>query len=883
MDLDSLISKTKLIVGDMKQISKQIVWDTVIRDKVPNLAAHIFALWTLQHAHHYFEAEDLDDRNNYLLQPHAAQVISIFRMLGIDDEQEGLSNTLVQIRTGEGKSVTLGVTACILALLGFHVSCACYSEYLSQRDYSAFLSLFNSLDLIDYIHYGTFNKLCEDIINEKGDIRQVVEELILKDLNKAMQNNQEDQRAKILLIDEVDVFFSREFYGNVYTPSVKLRDSTISSLVDFIWKERKSTLSLTKIKNTDEYQNCCKRFPKWELLIEEAVKDMLFDVNNFESHDYIVNKDRIGYSEQDNTVYNIAYGYKTLFAYHCEHEKDKISKESLEANIYIKIKCGSFSYAEIPLEFEHIMGVTGTLETLSDPEKHIINHIYKINKSTFTPSVFGKNNLKFTEKDDIMIENSDDYFNTIVREVQTRLKGKSYDKRAVLVFFESKQKLKEFYDSKALETIKESVSYLTEEASSLEKETLIKRSTTSGQITLFTKNFGRGTDFVCYDQNVSDNNGIHVIQTFLSEEVSEEVQIKGRTARQGDLGSYSMILLDSDLEKFQIEKTHIKAIKEARGVTVFNIGSLNQTTTYDTIYDLLHDRRTYLFKTQYEANTKYVEQAKEKHQSAQDFLSNLYSEKMDSVRDFLIETNKGVEGAYNSRTVCLMDATISMFHLLHKCKNSIDIMFKRASQILKENNIHSDSFQIQFVVYRNYNSEENKILQFSPWETKPDNLRDFMNIINVEGGWANEAIEIGLWHANKEHERENITQVILIGDAPPNTKNEIKFKREKHFGEKYWAKTKFAQSTYYDDELAKLIANKIPVNAFYVDNRAKESFQDIANRTAGRCENLDINSSSGSQILTDLVTEEILRNVGGNVKGNELVEAYRTKFGKSYT
>lgn len=36
-------------------------------------------------------------------------------------------------------------------------------------------------------------------------------------------------------------------------------------------------------------------------------------------------------------------------------------------------------------------------------------------------------------------------------------------------------------------------------------------------------------------------------QTFLSEEVSEEVQIQGRTARQGKRGSYQMVLLESDL------------------------------------------------------------------------------------------------------------------------------------------------------------------------------------------------------------------------------------------------------------------------------------------------------------------------------------------------
>ena len=37
-------------------------------------------------------------------------------------------------------------------------------------------------------------------------------------------------------------------------------------------------------------------------------------------------------------------------------------------------------------------------------------------------------------------------------------------------------------------------------------------------------------------------------QTFLSEELSEEIQIQGRTARQGKRGSFQLVLLESDLE-----------------------------------------------------------------------------------------------------------------------------------------------------------------------------------------------------------------------------------------------------------------------------------------------------------------------------------------------
>jgi len=58
-------------------------------------------------------------------------------------------------------------------------------------------------------------------------------------------------------------------------------------------------------------------------------------------------------------------------------------------------------------------------------------------------------------------------------------------------------------------------------------------------ISFMTKAFGRGTDFKVYDQEIKDGGGIHILQLFMSEEESEEIQIKGRTARFGSHGSYS--------------------------------------------------------------------------------------------------------------------------------------------------------------------------------------------------------------------------------------------------------------------------------------------------------------------------------------------------------
>ena len=181
---------------------------------------------------------DGDDRS-YLKQPRIAQVVSILRLLSIDDKGTKLQRNLIEIGTGEGKSLTLAVTSCILALLGFDVSSASYSEYLSKRDYVQYESLFQLLRIEEFVHYGTFNQLCERVINDGGNVRELVENAMIvngckvkpkltsEDKEEEEDDVKSDARKKVLLIDEVDVFFSNEFYGNSYTPAPTMRDPCI--------------------------------------------------------------------------------------------------------------------------------------------------------------------------------------------------------------------------------------------------------------------------------------------------------------------------------------------------------------------------------------------------------------------------------------------------------------------------------------------------------------------------------------------------------------------------------------------------------------------------------------------------------------------------------
>ena len=312
------------------------------------LIAHICSLWTLLSSSNFYDIK----QKEYLFQPHPAQVISIFRMLGMGyktgfktpiintlsktfgyDRDTSLRNNLVQIGTGEGKSFILAVNSVVLALIGFDVYCVCNSEYLSDRDFQAFKSLFEILNLTEKKSYGTFHKICENMINANGDVRSTVQKMVLKNqLDYNQTNTKTSACPRVLLIDEVDVFFTKDFYGNSYNPILKLIVQTIIDLIISIWKERNKSLKFIKVKTFDTFKKCVNIFSNWQELIEEGVKDMLLALKTFSNHQYTVKDDKIGYKYHDDINFNTSYGYNTIFAYLLENERGNISNSSLIYN-----------------------------------------------------------------------------------------------------------------------------------------------------------------------------------------------------------------------------------------------------------------------------------------------------------------------------------------------------------------------------------------------------------------------------------------------------------------------------------------------------------------------------------------------------------------------
>ena len=153
----------------------------------------------------------------------------------------------------------------------------------------------------------------------------------------------------------------------------------------------------------------------------------------------------------------------------------------------------------------------------------------------------------------------------------------------------------------------------------------------TGQVTLLSREFGRGLDFHCTDKKVDDLGGLHVVQTFLSEELSEEIQIRGRTARQKNRGSFQMVLLAKDLEKFMVSAADIDQKEKGIFVPVLppegaagTAGPAAGAPT-QTFYEYLHAKRAVHLNKQTQTRRYAVSCATARHEQSTSFQKDLLS------------------------------------------------------------------------------------------------------------------------------------------------------------------------------------------------------------------------------------------------------------------
>jgi hypothetical protein len=129
--------------------------------------------------------------------------------------------------------------------------------------------------------------------------------------------------------------------------------------------------------------------------MSNQVHDMIRGLANFnkDQKSRCVVNNRIFYREGDGLSDKVHFGYKTIFAYYFEHHIGKnIDYIEFNKQVFINLIIASFSYSKLPHMFDSILGVTGTLEAMSDSQIEILENDYKVTKQYVLPSIYPASN-----------------------------------------------------------------------------------------------------------------------------------------------------------------------------------------------------------------------------------------------------------------------------------------------------------------------------------------------------------------------------------------------------------------------------------------------------------------------------------------------------------
>eukprot|EP00854_Cymbomonas_tetramitiformis_P000670 gene670-1123_t len=772
-------------------------WSREVKAAVPGLLGGVFAYFTISKSGDSFTRlsdaalaggplalQSCSDRSgdeaprshsSVLLKPHNIQVLTILQLMGLGTDDPALVNQLMQIRTGEGKSIILGVCALLLGLLGLRVRCVCYSEYLSDRDRDLFQDLFYAFGVTGYVTYSKITAYSEDAVAAKGNLRNMTLELMHTPTATSSTNDSEGgcartcdnpagrrqipssacnasiqpltrdpvkaenssaggshclartvktdvappspgQGEEVLLVDEVDVFFGQNFYGKCHNQVACLEEPKVSAILRAIWELRgqagRPREVLRAAQKLPAYLALLRQFPQWHFLLEKELACMCSDLKQFSTpaYHFDTTHNRIGYKEMDGINYDVVWGYRTAFAYLSEASKGTLRnpETTLAKALQLRVPCGQFSYASVTPAL--ILGVSGTVEALGVHEWQILNQ-YAIHIYTRMPSVYGQSNFRFLDQSQtnpIIVEASKDaFFQAIIEEVRKVVAGG----RAVITLFKDALWLEEFMQSNYSRRVA-TKNVLKESQSREEKEYIIKKAATVGQATFCTAVFGRGTDFFCVDRKLQEAGGMHVIQTFVSMEKSEEVQIQGRTARQGKQGTYAMVLLEDDLkENLAIERGEAK--------------QHHPRELYTIIDEAREKQRAGVFAEMSEK----LQEAMHKDRLTHAYFDSLLAKNMNQAREAFKVMYKAAHMHDDSslkkcRMMCLSDATGSMGPIWDSTKEHIREMLRRIAEI------GGDNLELMWVAYRDYSDIH--LLRKSPWSRDANELDNFVQTIECK-------------------------------------------------------------------------------------------------------------------------------------------------------
>ncbi|WP_425361534.1 hypothetical protein [Candidatus Tisiphia endosymbiont of Ceraclea dissimilis] len=481
------------------------------------------------------------------------QIVSLLLLLDYDPINKG---NLLQIATGEGKSTISAMLAAILALNGEKVDLITSSPVLSSIGYEGASGFFELLGLSVGINIGKSSmdgqKACYSCDIVYGDALSFQTDFLSNTSGQGASRG--DRDFAVTIVDEVDsMLVDSSNHIAKQTAPVPLMEYLLPILT-IAWNNFQKVIlpmnfeesfAIERTREMIESIIDASPIPKhlvqyakfqagnWAASLVGAALKLQLDI------DYVININADGKKvinpvdsstgvTQENMVWQNGLHQFLQIKHNC-----RISSEGL-TTFFISNICYFLKYGKI-------LGMTGTLG--SDSSQKFVKTVYGVD-ITFVPTYKDKQVIELPAR----LEPTLDDLREAVCE--SSYQEAILHNRAVLII------CKNIKDAAELCTALENkcgnkgkiINYSRSEKTLYNSD--IEQLAQPNTIIVATNLAGRGTD-IKTSSEVEANGGLHVISTFIAKNARDEAQVKGRTARQGNSGSYQIIALDNNYYEYQ--------------------------------------------------------------------------------------------------------------------------------------------------------------------------------------------------------------------------------------------------------------------------------------------------------------------------------------------
>lgn len=445
---------------------------------------------------------------------------------------------------------------------------------------------------------------------EEEQIGAMVEQILYR--GKYSGTAYSDERAgdtkQIFIFDEVDTLISRELNKSLnrirLVESQKLADA-MEKLYDAA-KKSELTLDSPVMENFEIEAGLEEAFKKNKLLLGQYKEELIYSANlvagyysdeptrktgaiQLLSHHVMpqikfrLNSDGTyweHYVRDEWCSHAFSAYYNAFFYLELLSQTPRLqSNKNYSAYGYLKLKCGELRYSSVMRDMTKklLLGVSGTIKEVDQGQLLLVPQEEAILGSELLgfepPAITSFPSLY--KKVSIHLESDQEGFFNIVETEAAWLNAiyqlccnLSMAGKAVLVFFKNEDHLNEIFrrlaERQPYQLTNDFIlvdqhgvrrqnggGYRKQElgaAWQLSIDKLVNDlSGKAGQITLSMASYGYGSDF--QDKHLNETGGLHVIQSWFSEDLKEETQIKGRTTRNGSLGTYMQLLCLAHLKR----------------------------------------------------------------------------------------------------------------------------------------------------------------------------------------------------------------------------------------------------------------------------------------------------------------------------------------------